>query len=167
MIFILKGKIDIYTHNNEGEEVFLYELTPGEYCHQSIYCHMKNKNLDIIGYCVESTKVAILPNGLIKEFLISNTIFLSSVYQDIYEKMNIMIQEKRDILTLSIEERIIKYLKNSNTDAIKITHGQLANYINTSREVVSRNLKNLSKKGLIENKLGRIILTSEFKKIKK
>ncbi|WWU66676.1 Crp/Fnr family transcriptional regulator (plasmid) [Clostridium baratii] len=162
LIFVLDGTIDIYTINYDGKESYLYSLHQGDYCHKSIYCHIKNKELDIIGYCIEETNVAILPNGLIKEFLLSTPYFLSCIYQDSYLKLINMIQEKNDILTLSIEDRIIKYLKNSNSNVIYITHSQLASYINTSREVVSRNLKKLEKKGIIKIGIGKITLLGKL-----
>lgn len=123
---------------------------------------MKNISLNIIGYCTENSKIAILPNNLIKDFLLTNPSFLSIIYQDLLKKSDTIIQQKRSILHLSIEERIINFLKNSNSSVITITHRQLANYIHTSREVVSRNLKILENKGLIETKLGKIIINSQL-----
>lgn len=162
LIFLLDGSIDIYSNDSDGTEVYLYRLAPGDYCHNSIYCHMKNISLNIIGYCTENSKIAILPNNLIKDFLLTNPSFLSIIYQDLLKKSDTIIQQKRSILHLSIEERIINFLKNSNSSVITITHRQLANYIHTSREVVSRNLKILENKGLIETKLGKIIINSQL-----
>lgn len=70
----------------------------------------------------------------------------------------------------SLETRLVKLLINKNSNIIYTTHGELTFEIDSDREVVSRKLKSIEKRGYIKLERGKIIIIKNlkefFKKLK-
>jgi CRP/FNR family transcriptional regulator len=66
------------------------------------------------------------------------------------------------IAFLQLDERLLNYLKEksavANTKVLETTHQQIAYDLHSSREVISRLLKQLEKRGLIELQRNKVIL---------
>ena len=57
----------------------------------------------------------------------------------------------------SLESRLIRLLINKNSKIIYATHSELAFEIDSVREVVSRKLKSIEKRGYIKLERGKIV----------
>lgn len=157
-ILLLEGCIKIQRLNASGEETNLYNLNPGELCHEAFRCIMQFKSLDIVGRALQDSKVAFLPISFVEDYLLKESIFLAYMYEDLYCKLNQVIETKQNKLHESLESRILNYLKNQNSKKVYMTHEQLAVEIDSSRVAVSRKLKELEHKGSVQLERGRIIL---------
>jgi CRP/FNR family transcriptional regulator len=64
------------------------------------------------------------------------------------------------LLFVSIEERILEYLKQNADEAgeVKTTHEKMAIDLGSSREVITRQLKKMADKKLLSLERGKIIL---------
>ena len=75
----------------------------------------------------------------------------------------------QQILFMSVEKRIAIFLLDevnaNNTEVVSITHEQIAKYIGSAREVVTRTLKQFSNEGMITINRGKIKVLDK-KKIK-
>lgn len=162
LIFIIKGVIKVEKIDAEGRQTHLYEIKSGEVCHQSLSCHMKCELLEIVGCALVETEVAILPRELIDQYLIGDLEFMHYVYKNLYNKFKMIIEHKEAIIHESIEERVVKYLKKKGSQIIYATHQEIALEVGTSREVVSRKLKELEREGVIELGRGKIKIKEKF-----
>jgi len=61
----------------------------------------------------------------------------------------------------------IKLLISKNSKIIYATHNELAFEVDSAREVVSRNLKRIEKRGYIELERGKILILKDLKEILK
>lgn len=167
ILFVLKGCINIKRINEDGDETNLYNIHDGELCHEAFSCALKYKPLNIIGMAVQKSKVCIIPMEIVKKYLLNNSKFLSYMYEDIYKKFNIVIEKREDKNHKSLEKRIIEYLLKKNSKIIYSTHKDIANEIDSKREVVSRKLKEFERHGYIKLERGKITLLDLFEKEKK
>ena len=73
----------------------------------------------------------------------------------------------QQILFMSIDKRLAIFLseeiKNNKSLELKITHEQIAKYMATAREVVTRMLKYFSQEGIVELSRGKITIINETK----
>lgn len=156
LIFVLKGSVKIERVNESGGQTGLYVIHAGELCHESLSCYLQCKPLDIVGYAVVDTQIAILPHEWVGYYLLNDVSFLQYLYKKLYKHFRQLIGDKEAILHDSVEERLLKYLRDKNTRVVYATHQEIAVDIGTSREVVSRKLKKLEEEGYLSLSRGKI-----------
>lgn len=153
-IILKKGLVKIYREDEEGNEIFMYHLEPGQACALSIMCAIQNRTSEIKATAVKSTEVYSIPVFFVEQWMKEYRSwyqFVISTYRARFEELLNTIDA---IAFKKMDERLVMYLKKhseiSNTKTISVTHAQIAAELSTSREVVSRLLKKLAEKGLIK-----------------
>lgn len=167
ILFVIKGTIKIQKINKDGEETNLYNIKQGEFCHEALSCLSSLKSLKITGKAIQDSKVCIIPFDVVRKYFIQDNEFLLSMYKDLYNKFNSVIENKEEIIHESIETRLIKLLISKNSKTIYATHNQLAFEVDSAREVVSRKLKSIEKKGYITLERGKIVILKDLNEILK
>jgi CRP/FNR family transcriptional regulator len=157
---VLKGAIKIMRMDEEGKELFLYYLDPGETCALSLTCCSASKPSEIKAVVEDDTLLLAVPVKVHEEF--SDEFkqwkdFVSSTYQRRFQEM----LEALDAVAFKrMDERLMRYIvtkmKQFKANELHTTHQEIATELGTSREVVSRLLKQLEKKKWIE--LGRNVI---------
>ncbi|MHC1684451.1 MAG: Crp/Fnr family transcriptional regulator [Clostridiaceae bacterium] len=165
ILFVIKGVIKIQKINKDGGETNLYNIESGEFCHEALSCLSSLESLNITGKAVQDSKICIIPFEVVSKYLIQDNEFLLYIYEDLYKKFNSVIGNKEEIIHESIETRLIKFLIIQNSKIIYITHNQLAFELDTAREVISRKLKSIEKKGYIRLERGKIIILKNLNEI--
>lgn len=167
VLFVLKGTIKIQKVNKDGGETNLYNINQGEFCHEALSCLSNLESLNITGKAIQDSIVCIIPFDIVQNYFIKDNEFLLYMYKDLYRKFNTVIENKEDMIHESVESRLLRYLIYKNSKIIYTTHSELAFEVDSVREVISRNLKNLEKKGYIKLERGKIIIIKELKEILK
>lgn len=157
---VLEGSIKISRMDDEGRELFLYYLDAGETCALSLTCCSASKPSEIKAVVEEDTKIIGIPISVIDQF--SDEFkqwkdFVSNTYQSRFQEMLVALDA---VAFKRMDERLMKYIvtkmKQHKTNELHTTHQEIANELTTSREVVSRLLKQLERKKWIE--LGRNVI---------
>lgn len=149
-LLILDGRVKLYREGDDGEEFFLYYLEKGNACALSMICATKNEASAIKAVAVTPVKALTIPiqymDGLMKEHR-SWYYFVLETYRARFEELLQVIDQ---VAFHSMDEKLELYLKRQfdtlKTDKITITHQQIADDLNSSREVISRLLKKLEAK---------------------
>lgn len=162
ILFIVDGMLKIQRLSENGDETSLYEIKEGELCHEALSCLLNFNPLNIIGRAVMNSTICIIPIEIVKNYLIKDLQFLKYMYEDLYEKFNIIIQKREDKNHNSLQTRLIKLLISKNSKIIYGTHRDLALEIDSTREVVSRHLKLIEKEGYIKIERGKIIVLKDL-----
>lgn len=164
-VFIIEGVISIRKINIEGEVTKLYNITKGQICHETISCILNQKSLNIIGEVIQDCKLYMIPIEVTKKYLLKDLFFLQYIYQDMFNKFKVIIEDKEEIIHDSVRNRLIKLLLSKNNNIIYSTHKEIALEIGTSREVVSRKLKEIEREGYIEVLRGKIKIIKDISEI--
>ncbi len=159
--FILEGRLRIYKIGDDGKEVTLYRIGKGDSCFNTILCALTDSDEVSFADVEENAVIAILPMDLFKRYLINNNSFLKYMFRNLYNKFENVVEGFEKVTFSSIENRIIDYFNLKLTDnhgakIIYTTHEKIAADIGSSREVVSRSLKGLEKRGVLELGRGKI-----------
>lgn len=165
VLFVISGSIKIQRINAEGEETNLYNIGQGEFCHEALSCLSNFESLNITGKAVQDSEVCIIPLDIARTYLVKDNEFLTYIYGDLYNKFITVIDNKEEIVHESLETRLVKLLINKNSKIIYATHSELAFEIDSAREVVSRKLKSLEKRGYIKLERGKILIVNNLKGI--
>ena len=167
ILFVIKGTIKIQKINSEGEETNLYNIRQGEFCHEALSCLSHFESLNITGKAIQDSEVCIIPLDIVRLHFMKDNEFLLYIYEDLYKKFNTVIENKEEIMHESLETRLVKLLINKNSNIIYSTHSHLAFEIDSAREVVSRKLKDIEKRGYIKLERGKILIMNSLKEILK
>lgn len=159
--FILEGKLRIYKLGDDGKEITLYRISKGDSCFNTILCALTDSEEKSFADVEENAVIAILPMDLFKKYLLNNNIFLKYIFKNLYNKFENVVEGLEKVTFNSIENRLIDYfnIKLEESNGVKIiytTHEKIAADIGSSREVVSRSLKTLEKRGVLELGRGKI-----------
>ena len=153
-VLVLSGRIKIYRQNDEGGEFLIYYLVPGEACAVSLICALQSQTSEITAKAVEDTEVLMLPVQLMDELMIkfkSWSHFVIQTYRNRFDEMLTVID---NIAFKNMDERLEFFLKRSKSDSgnsiLSLTHQEIADDLNSSREVISRLLKKMEQLGKIK-----------------
>lgn len=152
-MLIVDGKVKLYRQGEDGGEFFMYYLEAGNACALSMICAIKQESSEVMAKAVEPTVVLSIPIGLMDTLMRdyrSWYYFVMETYRTRFEELLMVIDS---ITFKALDERLIFYLKNQTeklkTKQLNITHSEIANDLNSSREVISRLLKKMEQKGLV------------------
>jgi CRP/FNR family transcriptional regulator len=146
-LLILDGRVKLYREGDDGQEFFLYYLEKGNACALSMICATKNEASAIKAKAVTTVKALAIPiqymDGLMKDHR-SWYYFVLETYRSRFEELLEVIDQ---VAFHSMDEKLELYLKRQfdtiATQKISITHQEIADDLNSSREVISRLLKKL------------------------
>ncbi len=155
---LLKGSLRIMRRDDEDRELLLYYLRAGETCASSLTCCMDQSVSEVEALAEEDTEVLNIPAHLVNDWMDKFPewkAFVMRIYHDRFQEL----METIDAIAFQqLDERLIRYfnerIDNQGGDpVIKASHQEIANDLHSSREVISRLLKQMEKKGMV--KLGR------------
>ncbi len=154
---VLKGSIKILREDSDGNEIFLYYLEKGEACATSITCCRTGQKSTIRAIAEEKTEYLAIPVHYSDSWIHKYPSWKSFVMNTYARRFEELLKAVDQLAFKKMDERLFKYLldkaKLHNRNEINISHQEIAYDLNTSREVVSRLLKQLERIG--EIKLGR------------
>lgn len=156
LLFVISGILKIEKIDENGKVMKLYELGPGEICHEVLSCYMNCEKLNLLGQAVTDMEVALVPMRVVDQYMISDLDFMKFMYVHLYDKFRKVVLDKEEIIHESMKNRLVKYLRSKHSNTIYVTHQEIAFELGTAREVVSRNLKQMEKKGMIQLERNRI-----------
>ena len=166
-LFVISGSIKINKLNERGEETNLYNIERGQLCHEALSCFMNCKSLNIIGKAIQDSKICVIPFDVVNKYLLQDTLFLKYIYKDLYDKLKIIINVKEEVRHESLTNRLVKLLIDKKSRNIYITHNELAFELDSAREVVSRKLKELEKRGYLKLSRGKIQIEKDLNEVLK
>ena len=153
VILIKNGSLRLYLLSEEGKEITLFRLFPGDMCILSASCVLSSITFDVFVDSEENSDCIVVGGcayeDLARRLPEAKIFALESAAQSFSEIMWVMQQ----ILFMSMDKRLAIFLldeaSKTGCDTVKLTHEQIAKYIGSAREVVSRMLKYFSAEGLV------------------
>lgn len=146
-LLIGSGRVKLYRQGEDGEEAFIYYLEPGTACALSMICNTRQEASEIMARTVEDTVAIMIPIQLMDELMQKYKSWYYFVIANYRARFEELLTVFDSVVFKSMDERLEFYLNNqfesSKASLISVTHQEIANDMNTSREVVSRLLKKM------------------------
>lgn len=150
-MLVLNGLIKIYREDDDGNEFLMYYLKPGEACALSMVCAAKHEASPIMAKTVIETEVMMVPVDMMSEWVAKYKSWYQFVIETYRTRFDELLITLDNVAFRSMDERLEFYLKRARevqqTNMIEISHQEIANELNSSREVISRLLKKMEQKG--------------------
>ena len=163
-MLVTEGTVKLYQEDEEGSEFFMYHLNPGEACAVTLVCNFHLEQSQVLAKALTDISYISIPLEYMDKWLPqykSWHYFVIRTYRSRYEELLKTINE---IAFKNMDERLEFYIKRQveqSGKTVKLTHQEIANDLNTSREVISRLLKKMENNGWIS------LSRNEFDWIKK
>lgn len=157
---VMKGRLRMFRTSEKGREMTLYRIAEGELCLLAGVCAMGDMEYDFSIEAETDSVLANIPPDIFKELLYRCDSFRTYVFNELAKKLILSIETIEMLIFNSIEERIMAYLQHhaNAQGVVKTTHEKMAVELGSSREVITRQLKAMSERGLIEIRRGQIIV---------
>jgi len=153
-VLVLEGRIKIYRENQEGGEFLMYYLEPGQACAVSMICAIQSQTSEIMAQAEENTEVLMIPIQLMDDLMNKYKSWYQFVIQTYRNRFDELLSVVDNIAFRNMDERLEFYLKryagNSTKKNIELSHQQIADDLNSSREVISRLLKKMEQRKLVK-----------------
>lgn len=148
-MLILDGIVKLYREDDTGKEFFIYQLNAGQACSLSFVCATRQETSEVLAKALTDATVLSIPLEYMDQWLgkyKSWYQFVISSYRDRFEELLKTIDA---IAFANLDERLEYYLEKQVKNLgplLKMTHQDIANDLNSSREVISRLLKKMEAK---------------------
>lgn len=163
MIFVKSGCLRVYILSEEGKEVTLYRIFAGDVCVLSASCIMESVTFDIYVDAEGNSRCCILSPGSFAKVAENNPEMKIFLLEKTVSRFSEVMWVMQQILFMSFDKRLAVFLlnesKKNKSAEIKLTHEQIAKYMGSAREVVSRMLKYFSSEGYVELSRGGVSVT--------
>ncbi len=159
LIKVLSGSIRAFMLSEEGREIVLYHMNGGETDLLSAACVINQITFETQMVADSDSTLLIIPAACLAGLKQNNLALRCFIYEKLGERFSDVMKLMQTMLFTRIDRRIADILLKSGGGELRITHEELAGAINSSREVVSRTLKDMERKSMIKLGRGRIIIT--------
>ena len=153
---VQSGVLRIVRQGEDGREIFLYHLYPGQTCAMAINCCQSHRESLVKAIAEDDTEVLQVPVGLVEDWFRYPEwkTFINSTYGNRFAEL----LEVIDLIAFhNMDKQVLHYLKErtkaARSRSIQITHQQIADELHTHREAVSRLLRTMEQKDIL--RLGR------------
>ena len=162
MIRVLNGSVRAFMLSEEGREILLYRIEGGMTDVLSASCVMNEISFESQMVADTDCELLIVPAVCLSSFKQNNVYVRCFIFETLGKRFSDVMHEMQNILFSSVGQRVAAALlaraDRSKDNAVSATHEQVAREISSSREVVSRTLKEMERQGMVSLRRGRIIL---------
>ena len=158
LIRVLSGAVRTFMLSDEGREVRLYRVDENDTDVLSASCVMNQITFETQMVADENCTLLIVPAVCLKNFKENNLHVRCFLFEKLGERFSDVMLNMQAILFTRLDRRIAEALLSRGGTVVRITHEQLAGEVNSTREAVSRILKDLERQSLIRLGRGQITL---------
>ncbi len=153
VILIKSGSLRLYLLSEDGKEVTLYRLFPGDTCIFSASCVLDTITFDVFIDSEENSECVVVGGCAYEDLSRRMTEVKLYTYETALSRFSDVMWVMQQILFMSMDKRLAIFLLDecakTGSDTVKLTHEQIAKYMGSAREVVSRMLKYFASEGMI------------------
>ena len=164
-LYVRSGVLRAYLLSEDGREVTLYRIFPGDVCVLSHGCLVEQINFDIYVDAETDTEVFSIRSGAFSAVLSENIYAENFALKVAASRLSDVIWTLEQIIFMSFDKRLATFLvdeiSRTGENTVKLTHEQIAKYMSSAREVVSRMLKYFSEEGIVSLSRGGVTVTDK------
>lgn len=167
IVHVAKGQLRVYIVSEEGREVTLYRLHQGDLCVLSASCLMDAIVFDVLIEAVRETELVVLPSPALSVVMQKNPMVELALYKTVVENFSEVMWTMQQILFMGADKRVAHFLwdemAKTGDMTIRLTHEEVARFIGSAREVVTKVLKYFVEEEVVALSRGKIEIIDKAK----
>ena len=145
---LIEGTIRVSKTAQNGRELQLYRVVPGEACMLSSSCLLGNVPYSARGVAESDLVLVALPQPVFSRLLAEHEPFRTYVFSLFAERVSELMELVEAVAFQRLDRRLATLLLGKGR-VIRTTHQSLAEELGSVREIVSRLLKSFADQGLV------------------
>ena len=165
LLLVKSGRLRVFILSEDGREITLYRLLPGEICLFSASCMMPQIAFAVTVTAEAPSEVLVLPPDVYKAVMAESAPLANFTNELIAARFSDVMWLIEQILWKSFDRRLAAFLlaeaKLEHSATLHLTHEAIANHMGTAREVVTRMLRYFQGEGWVKLARGTLQLPAE------
>ena len=165
VILVRSGSLRLYMMSDEGREITLYRLHRGDVCMLSASCVLDAVTFDVLLDVEEESECYVIGGSAFAAVAERNPSVKIFALETAVGRFSDVMWVMQQILFMNMDKRLAIFLSDESartgSDTIELTHEQVARYMGSAREVVSRMLKYFANEGIVEVSRGGIRISDK------
>jgi CRP/FNR family transcriptional regulator, anaerobic regulatory protein len=153
-LLVLDGTVKIYREDDQGNEFFMYYIDAGKACAISLVCALGQETSGLMAKAVTEATLVSIPVQYVDEWMGKYKSWAQFALSSYRERFDELLQTIDHIAFRNMDERLVFYLKRHQqqfkTNRIGLPFTEIAQELNSSREVISRLMRKLADKGVVK-----------------
>lgn len=150
---VLEGIIRVTRMDEDGNELLLYYIKHGEVCTVSLSCCVERTKSKIRAIAEENSTVISIPVELLDSWMTRYQTWKEFVMTSMRKRYDDLLHTLDSIAFMKMDERLERFFldrfRNTHSTEFTGSHQDIASSLSTSREVISRLLKQMERRGMI------------------
>lgn len=171
LLFLIKGRVRVFMSGDNGREIVLSHLEGGDLCVFTLTTLLQAADYSAAAVTETPTRAACLPADDFREAFAGSRGFQDFILSTLAQRMHDTLFLLQEVAFERLEMRLACFLlrrgDREEDRAVEMTHQQIAYELGTTREMVSRILKDMERRGCVRLSRKRIELadTSQLEEI--
>jgi len=168
LFLLLEGSTRAFQCDENGRELTFYRNYPGEICNLNIKQLLNNKVPEGALVRAETAIHGIqISKNAFQQAMATSDVFRDVILHNLTQRFDLLTDLMQRSVFHKLDKRLCQLLTDMFTQSkqttLKITHQKLANELGTTREVISRSLKQLEKEGCLKITRGHLTMVDAIK----
>ncbi len=159
-VIVLQGVVKVYESCENGREISLYRVRSGQVCVLTLTRLLLHSNRCAMAVAEQDVRLLAMPTEYFDRLLAESEAFRSYLMTSMAHCITDVIQLTAQVSFRHLDLRLVQLIRKLHTQEtgkrIRCTHQTIANELGTTREVISRLLKELERSGHIRLSRGSI-----------
>lgn len=157
-VVVHAGRIKVSMLAENGREIVLYRVGPGDICLQTFGCLVKKQSYSAEGVAETDLSFEIVPDGEFHQRVASDEGFRQRLFAAVAARFSDMEQLIEDVALSPFEARLARtLLRLADAEGrLAATHEAIALEMGSGRAAVTRGVGAFARKGLVANERGEI-----------
>jgi CRP/FNR family transcriptional regulator len=157
-VVVHEGTIKVSLIAENGREIILYRVRPGEICLQTFGCLVEARDYSAEGVAETALDIEIVPAAEFQRRIADDDSFRAQLFTAVAHRFSDMERLVEDVALTGFEARLARALLRLADEAglVEATHEALATEMGSGRAAVSRGIGAFTRAGLIAHERGRI-----------
>ncbi|MES9852136.1 MAG: Crp/Fnr family transcriptional regulator [Candidatus Thiodiazotropha sp. L084R] len=163
LALVISGSAKVYKVSENGREITLYRIGPGESCILTASCIMNGEPFPAYAVSEEPIEALLINTTDVIRWTDDTAAWRNYLFGLINSRLSEVIGVVEEVAFRRVDRRLASYLiqrSDSTNGLIETTHQVIASDLGTSREVVSRILKDLEQQQMISTARGAIRISN-------
>jgi CRP/FNR family transcriptional regulator len=153
MPLVLSGTVRVHKTGETGREITLYRLESGEGCILTAACILSDAEFPACAVAEAPVEAYAIPAETFRDWVNRFQIWRGYVFDLLARRLDSVIAVVEEVAFRRLDVRLIEYLTavtlRQGSASIQTTHEAVAAELGSSREVISRLLKDFERAGLV------------------
>ena len=154
VLLIGSGQLRVFTLSPDGREISLYHVSRGGTCPVNIISVILQRPAQAVARSVSEVTAAVLPADYFRRCVVEDNVIRNFAFTAMADRLTDVIDLVEHVNFSTLEQRLAGFLcaqvdefNGASSPVLSITHDQIASELGSAREVISRLLRDMERRG--------------------